>query len=524
MRRAFSRLRWQLTFSHLIAIAVTLVCMIAAALLIVMLGITLHSNPRGAPAADARSVAGAVGGFLPDGDPAALNGVLHALANGNVGVVREIDGPPWATGWTGGTLEDIAYITVIGPDGRVLGSSGPAGAAPSPEGRDDWETLIAAVEGGERNLGDLVLAREGATPAALGAYPVIDAAGRPVATVIVAKTEFSPAQSVLNLWRAVLIFLAATVGVLAVASIFALASAGVVAYLLSRRLVARLERLGAAVDSLAVGDLSRRVEEGPDDEVGQLGRQINRMAADLERTLHDLQAERDRVTGLLEARRQLVAGVSHELRTPVATIRGYLESAVQPNGRRVPEDLRADLETMEREVVRLQNLIEDLFTLSRTEVGRLALRVEPVDAGAIVCRLTETVAPLAWGHRRVQVVAEVTPGLPPARADSQRLEQIVSNLLSNAVRHTPPGGLVATIVSTEPAQVRIEVRDTGEGIALEDLPHIFERYYRGRNNDQGGAGLGLALVKELTVAMDGTVEATSTPGEGSCFTVRLPLA
>jgi signal transduction histidine kinase len=298
----------------------------------------------------------------------------------------------------------------------------------------------------------------------------------------------------------------------------------VVAYLLSRRLVARLERLGAAVDSLAAGDLSRRVEEGSDDEVGQLGRQFNRMAADLERTLHDLQSERDRVTGLLEARRQLVAGVSHELRTPVATIRGYLESAVQPNGRRVPEDLRADLETMEREVVRLQNLIEDLFTLSRTEVGRLALRVEPVDAGAIVSRLTETVAPLAWGQRRVQVVAEVVPNLPAANADGQRLEQIVSNLLGNAVRHTPPGGLVAAIVSAEPSAVRIEVRDTGEGISPEDFPYIFERYYRGRSNETGGAGLGLALVKELTVAMGGTVETTSTPGEGSCFTVRLPLA
>jgi signal transduction histidine kinase len=248
------------------------------------------------------------------------------------------------------------------------------------------------------------------------------------------------------------------------------------------------------------------------------------MAADLERTLKDLQSERDRVTGLLEARRQLVAGVSHELRTPVATIRGYLESAIQPNGRRVPDDLRADLETMEREVVRLQNLIEDLFTLSRTEVGRLELRLESIDAGAIVCRLTETVAPLAWGQRRVQVVAEVTPDLPAARADTQRLEQIVSNLLGNAVRHTPPGGLVAAIVGAEPAQVRIDVRDTGEGIQPDDLPHIFERYYRGRSSEQGGAGLGLALVKELTVAMGGAVEATSTPGEGSCFTVRLPLA
>src|SRR5581483_5000435 len=129
------------------------------------------------------------------------------------------------------------------------------------------------------------------------------------------------------------------------------------------------ERLGRAAEAFAAGDLSSRVQEGPADELGQLARRFNRMADDLERTLHDLQEERDRVSGLLEARRQLVAGVSHELRTPVATVRGYIESALRRDGA-VPADLHADLETMEREVGRLQRLIEDLFSLSRAEVGR----------------------------------------------------------------------------------------------------------------------------------------------------------
>jgi signal transduction histidine kinase len=272
------------------------------------------------------------------------------------------------------------------------------------------------------------------------------------------------------------------------------------------------------------GDLTSRVEEGRADEVGQLARRFNQMAADLERTLRDLAAERDRVTGLLENRRQLVAGVSHELRTPVATVRGYLESALR-RGEVLPADLRADLATVEREVERLGRLIEDLFTLSRAEVGRLELRPEPTDAGAVVRRLAETMAPLAWGQRRVQVLADIAPDLPPACADAQRLEQIVANLLGNAVRHTPPGGLVAVVVAAEPDAVRVEVRDTGEGIAPEDLPHIFERFYRGHGGDgRGGAGLGLALVKELAEAMGGAVEAASTPGEGSCFTVRLPRA
>jgi signal transduction histidine kinase len=249
------------------------------------------------------------------------------------------------------------------------------------------------------------------------------------------------------------------------------------------------------------------------------------MAADLERSLHELEAERDRVAGLLAARRQLVASVSHELRTPVATLRGYLEAALGRARAERAVPLRGDLETMERELERLQRLIEDLFALARAEVGRLELRLEPTDVGPVVARMAETAAPLAWEQRRVQVLAEVAPNVPPARVDAERLEQIVSNLLSNAVRHTPPGGLVAVAVAAEPAAVRVDVRDTGAGIAPEELPHIFERFYRGQSEaGRGGAGLGLALVKELAEAMGGSVEVTSQPGEGSCFTVRLPVA
>jgi signal transduction histidine kinase len=307
-------------------------------------------------------------------------------------------------------------------------------------------------------------------------------------------------------------------------SIVLLPPAVLISFLALRRTTRRLEDLAATAGALRAGNLAARVPVGGEDEVGRLQTDFNAMAADLERTLRDLQAERDRVTGLLEARRQLVASVSHELRTPVATVRGYLESALGRE-RAAPTELRADLETMQREVTRLERLIEDLFALSRAEVGRLDLRLEPTDVGVIVRRLVDTMAPLAWQQRRVQVIAEIAPELPPARADAERLEQVVSNLLGNAVRHTPPGGLVAAAVSAEPDTVRVEVRDTGEGIAPEDLPHVFERFYRGASAEGerwGGAGLGLALVKELTQAMGGSVDATSTPGEGSCFTAHLP--
>jgi signal transduction histidine kinase len=264
------------------------------------------------------------------------------------------------------------------------------------------------------------------------------------------------------------------------------------------------------------------------------------MAADLERAVAELQTERDTVAALLRERRELIASASHELRTPVATLRGYLESTLAHWNGQPPATLRHDLEVMERETIHLQRLIGDLFTLARAEVGRLELRRTPTDVGLVVRRIVETQAPLAWQGSRVQVVAVVASGLPLALVDASRLEQVLRNLLHNAVRHTPPGGIVALEASDEAGEasvvgagagavsagwVRLRVKDTGEGIAPEELPHIWERFYRAesaRARGDGGSGLGLALVKELTEAMGGTVGVESTPGEGSCFTVRLP--
>ena len=317
--------------------------------------------------------------------------------------------------------------------------------------------------------------------------------------------------------------LAATLFVLAVF----LPPTALFAYFLSRRTTRRLEALAEAAARLRQGDYATRVAVQGEDEVAQLQADFNAMAADLEQAMGDLQAERDRVTALLQARRELVASVSHELRTPIATVRGYLESNRHAWEQGLPEQVRHDLEVIENEIVRLQGLIDDLFTLSRAEVSGLALDIHAIDIGVLVRRQVATLAPLAWQSSRVEVVAEVPPDLPPALADEGRLEQVLSNLLRNGVRHTLPGGVVALLVEAEEKAVRIEVRDTGEGIAEQDLPHIWERFYRGRHSEPaeaGGAGLGLALVKELTEAMGGTATVESIVGEGSCFTVKLPRA
>ena len=210
-------------------------------------------------------------------------------------------------------------------------------------------------------------------------------------------------------------------------------------------------------------------------------------------------------------------------RTPMATLRGYLETTLTHWDDRSQPALHHDLQVMENEVIHLQGLVEDLFALSRAEVGKLTLRCEPTDVGILVQRIVETAAPLVWRASRIEVVAEVPCGLPSVLVDGNRLEQVLQNLLHNAVRHTSPGGIVAVVVMAEPEVVVLQVKDTGEGIAPGDLPHIWERFYQTESARIGsGTGLGLALVKEWVEAMGGTVSAESVVGEGSCFSIRLP--
>ncbi len=333
-------------------------------------------------------------------------------------------------------------------------------------------------------------------------------------------------------WDLVIFTLLPFAGVMAFIALVAVAAllppVLLAAYLSSRRTVRRIEALAQAAANLRRGDYRARIQVTGEDEVAQLQADFNAMAADLERAMRELEAERDKVAALLQARRELVASVSHELRTPVATIRGYLDLLLEKaRSESDPGPSRHDLEIIQGETLRLQRLIEDLFALSQAEAQAQRLELRPTDVAEVIGRRVEATASLAWQGGRVEIVAEFPDDLPSAMADEQRLDQIVANLLRNSLRHTPPGGIIAVSARVEGERLRIDVRDTGEGISPQDLPHIWERFYRGeaaRAEDSRGAGLGLALVKELTEAMGGQVSVESQPGEGSCFTVRLPLA
>ncbi len=224
-------------------------------------------------------------------------------------------------------------------------------------------------------------------------------------------------------------------------------------------------------------------------------------------------------------RRDFVANVSHELRTPIATIRSAAETlrkAVESG----PETTADFIQIIERQAERLQRLVEDLLDLSRIESRQFRLKIESVWIGQVAERAVATFRDRAIA-KRMQVEIDMPPGLRPARADFRALEQVLTNLIDNAIKYGSEGGRVRISASQEHNRLRISVEDSGPGIEASHLPRLFERFYRvdaGRSRELGGTGLGLSIVKHLVEAMGGKVFVESTPGRGTSFAFTLPRA
>jgi signal transduction histidine kinase len=331
---------------------------------------------------------------------------------------------------------------------------------------------------------------------AVSGRPVMDAKGIASGVMfLIPRPEVDPAANVASLradarrtlWLAV-----------AIASVFA----ALTAVLLARPLIRQVRALSAAADRIRGGDLTVRVPPTSRDELGALAVGFNDMAATLERA---------------EAhKRNLVHDVAHELRTPLTNILGTLE-AIEDNLR--PADATT-VATLRTEAGLLSALVNDLQDISLAESGQLALDLTDVD---VVSEVRDAVDAMRHIKRGVALEAsDITPVW--ARADVQRLQQVLRNLLRNALTHTPDGGTVRVNVKTEGAEVSISVIDTGCGIPESQLPLVWERFHRvdpSRSRDRGGRGLGLAIVKQFVEAMGGRVGVTSVEGKGSTFEVRL---
>lgn len=295
------------------------------------------------------------------------------------------------------------------------------------------------------------------------------------------------------------------------AGVVATVAAALASLLVSRRVVEPLRYVLAATSRIAAGRYGERVPIRGSDELGELSESFNAMARALE------EAERRRL--------DVISDVSHELRTPLSTIRGYVEGLAEG----VVEPSEETWTLLYAEFERLSRLVEDLRRLSRAEAGQLDLSMAPMSPAEAVRLAVGGMLPL-FDEKGVELKSVVSEDLPSVLADVDRVVQVLSNLLSNALGHTPDGGRVVVEAEASGDEVAFEVGDTGAGIAPEHLERVFERFYRvdksrSRGAARGGSGVGLAISRALVEAMGGRIRAKSPGlGEGATFAFTLPVS
>jgi two-component system sensor histidine kinase BaeS len=305
-------------------------------------------------------------------------------------------------------------------------------------------------------------------------------------------------------------FRAGVLDALGYAVLAAVLVAVVVSILFSRSIVAPLRAMMSASQRIADGRYDERVSVSGSDELAQLAERFNRMAEQLERTE--------------TMRRQLIGDVSHELRTPLTAIGGYMEGLTDGVLPATPETF----EQVRMEASRLSRLVDDLQELSRVEAGSYRLDVHAVTLSAL---LETTVKRLShqFDGKQVTLTRSLAPDLPPVMADEDRITQVLTNLLGNALAYTPPGGEVTVSAVKTGNEMLVSVKDNGLGIPAESLLHIFDRFYRVDKSRSraagGGSGIGLTIAKALVEAHGGRIWAESPgEGQGSSFSFTLPVS
>jgi signal transduction histidine kinase/CheY-like chemotaxis protein len=298
------------------------------------------------------------------------------------------------------------------------------------------------------------------------------------------------------------------------------------------KLEAAVEEFVEALVAQAAGDFSARARRRDDGSpldvlafvINNSGEEVGRLFEERNRAYEDLRQARE-TEATNRAKSQFLANVSHELRTPLTLILGPLRAVLQRRGGEMSSAVRRDLEIVLRNASRLARMVNDLLDFTRVEAGKLAVRWQMVDLGALVSDVSRDLAPLAQ-ERQIALECEVEGGLPDVVSDRRMFEKITMNLVGNALKFTRPGGRVDVRLAAEGERVVLRVTDTGIGIAAEDVERVFERFQQvdsSYTRQFEGTGLGLALVKEFAIALGGDVSVESAIGKGSSFTVRVPL-
>ena len=298
--------------------------------------------------------------------------------------------------------------------------------------------------------------------------------------------------------------------------VFASGIATILGYFFSNTVTERILSLKDAAEKIARGDLQTRVPVSGRDELSALAITFNQMA-------EQLQAADKKQRELESLRRDLVAWASHDLQTPLTSMRAILE-ALSDGVVDDPEMVKRYLNTAQRDVLSLSALIDDLFQMSQLDAGGFPLNLDKSSLRDLVSDTLESFSELAY-RESIRLEGQVEAGVDPVAMDTQAIGRVLNNLISNALRHTPAGGEISLHARRTGSGVEVIIRDTGEGIQARDIPHIFDRFYRGeksRNRGTGGAGLGLAIARGIVRAHGGDIMVESESGKGTQFTFTIP--
>lgn len=282
----------------------------------------------------------------------------------------------------------------------------------------------------------------------------------------------------------------------------------VIGVILAQTLSRPIKDLTAATKIVAEGNLGHQVKVRSKDELGRLATSFNQMSSDLARAN--------------KQRRQMTADIAHDLRTPLSILLGYTEALSDGKLQATPEIHKV----LHKEAVLLSHLVDDLRTLSLADAGELKLNLQPCLPYELLNR-TAAAYQVQANAQNVALTVAAGHELPPVLVDPERMAQVLGNLVSNALRYTPAGGQILLLAAAAQNGITVQVQDTGAGITPNDLPHIFNRFYRAdesRQQQQGESGLGLAIARSIVEAHGGSISASSTPGLGTTFTIVLPLA